>query len=593
MTTYDNQVIRDIIDRLDIVEIIGEATKLTRRGNRYWGLCPFHQEKTPSFSVTPERNMFYCFGCHVGGDIFTFTMKREGIGFREALDMLADRAGVKQNFISGKNQGFDNRKKVIEVNHAAAEFFNQSLLSPQGKAVREYLNKRGIYKETILKYRLGYAPNEWNALEEKLLQKGLATEYIKSSGLIKYSEHNHSYYDFFRNRLIFPIQHFNGEIVGFGGRVLDESLPKYINTPETDIYSKRRVLYGLYHARGAIRSNNQAILLEGYMDCIKLQQAGIMNCVASLGTALTHEQANLLCRYTENVLILYDGDEAGQRETLRAIDILTEEGLKVEVITLPLGQDPDEFLEVVGKEEFLQYIQNNKINHIEFKINKYLKAEKLPSLEHKIRIVRLISDDIKRLNSVIEKDYYIKILSQKLMLEANLIYQEIRNKEKRKNNIGRNKTLISRDNIQYGNYSKEEKILASILKDPRIFNKIKDTIGLNFFARSEYKFMLNSFAYLDGSPNEKLSQLRELMQEKGIISIYARIVTLMEDLKVDENEVNEFIYRVQALKQEAHWQKVYQQIMFLKSEGDFNQLLKFILDLDSFLNKTREGRGYE
>lgn len=589
MAAFDDRDVREISERLDIVDIVGETVKLTRKGNRYWGLCPFHAEKTPSFSVTPDRNMFYCFGCHAGGDIFSFVMKRDNIDFREALEFLAARAGVKLASASGSKQGSDRRKKVIEINQAAAEFYHHILLSPQGKPALEYLYKRGIRKETVIAYKLGYAPGEWNAVEEYLLKKGFPQEQVKSSGLIKRNENKHTFYDLFRSRLMFPIFHYNGDIVGFGGRVLDESLPKYINTPETDIYSKRKVLYGLFQAREAVRAANQVLLLEGYMDCIKLQQAGLRNCVASLGTALTQDQAGLLNRYTENVVILYDGDEAGQRETLRAIDILFAEGLRVQVVTLPGAKDPDEFLEVNGKEEFLQYIQNNKISHLEFKINRYLKEEKSLNLETRVKIVKALRNDINRLNSEIEKDYYVKILAQKLMLEANLIYRELRAADNRPNPVKKNKTQISRDNIQYGNYSKDEKILAAMLKSPKIFARIKASLGLNFFARPEYATMVNCYNRLEGSGEKKLQQLGEIMNQEGLAASYARIIFLMEDLDIDEAQISEFIRRVQAIKMEARWQKIYQQIIFLRSEGDFNHLLKFILNLDIFLNKTREG----
>ena len=588
MTTYDNRVSREITERLDIVDIVGETVKLSRKGNRYWGLCPFHAEKTPSFSVTPERNMFYCFGCHAGGDIFSFVMKRDGVDFKEALEILAARAGI-QLVSASSSRDQEHRKKAIEVNQAAAEFYHQILLSQQGSGAMNYLEKRGIKPETVSTYKLGYAPEQWNTLEEYLLKKGFSQEYVKLSGLIKRNENRNSYYDLFRKRLMFPIFQYNGDILGFGGRILDDTLPKYINTPETELYSKRQVLYGLYQARQAIRSTNQAVLLEGYMDCIKLQQAGINNCVASLGTALTKEQANLLSRYTENVLILYDGDEAGQRETMRAIDILIEEALNVQVVTLPAGKDPDEFLEINGKEEFLQYIQNNKFSYIEFKINRYLKDEKTLNLDTKLKIVNAIKYDLNNLKSPIEKDYYIKILAQKLLMEPNLIYQELKAANKRQNPMYRNKTQLSRDNIQYGNYSKDEKILAAMLKDEKAFAVIKDSLGLNFLARPEYKKLLSIYDEQKGSQEERLAKLGIIMQQEDMAATYARIVFLIEEISVNEVKITEFIRQVQALKAETRWQKIYQQINFLKVEGDFEHLLKFILNLDSFLNKTQEG----
>lgn len=588
MSTYDNRVTREISERLDIVDIVGETVKLNRKGNRYWGLCPFHAEKTPSFSVTPERNMFYCFGCHTGGDIFSFVMKRDGLDFKEALEMLAARAGIKL-VSTPANREQEHKKRVIEVNQAAAEFYHQMLLSQQGSLAQKYLEKRGIKPETVSTYKLGFAPDQWNTLEEYLLKKGFSQEYVKLSGLIKRNENRNSFYDLFRKRLMFPIFQYNGDILGFGGRILDDTLPKYINTPETELYSKRQVLYGLYQARQAIRSSNEAVLLEGYMDCIKLQQAGINNCVASLGTALTREQANLLCRYTENVLILYDGDEAGQRETLRAIDILVAEALRVQVVTLPAGKDPDDFLEINGKEEFLQYIQNNKLSHIEFKINRYLQEEKTLNLETKVKIVNNLKNDLNNLKSPIEKDYYVKILAQKLLMEPNLIYRELRVAKRRQNPTDRNKTQISRDNIQYGNYSKDEKILAAMLKDEKTFTVIKNSLGLNFLARPEYKDILNIYDQLKGTQEERLAKLGDIMQREGMAPTYARIIFLMEEINMNDVKVHEFIRRVQALKTEARWQKIYQQINSLKTEGDFEHLIKFILNLDSFLNETREG----
>ncbi len=580
---YNDQLLNDITNRLDIVDIVSETVKLTRKGNRYWGLCPFHEEKTSSFSVTPDKNLFYCFGCHAGGNIFTYVMKRDGIEFGEAVEMLAGRAGV-QLTLSSKNKKADQiRKNVLEINQAAAQFYNRNLLSNQHQLAYDYMVSRGIKQETIEEFKIGYAMDSWNALEEHLLKKGYAEHYIKISGLIKRSS-NDRYYDLFRNRIIFPISQYNGDLLGFGGRVIDDSMPKYLNTPETELYSKRRNLYGLYQAREAVRKENEVLLVEGYMDCVKIHQNGIKNCAASLGTAFTSEQAVLLRRYAERVIILYDGDEAGQRETLRAIDILRDQELNVEIVTLPGGKDPDEYLELYGKEEFLHYIKNNKVTYLEFKINRYINQEKEMNLEGQRKIINSVKMDINSLASEIEKYYYIKTLAKKLRLEENIVYREISSKSRDNRPIAENKSIKYRDNIEYGNYSLEEKILAAMLKSKQIYKKIKSSIGIDFFTKAEYQEFILQYDLI-----QNLQQMTEIDDEK-MMPIIARIEFMMEDIgEIDDIGIDNFIRRVTLVKAKRRQRIIYHKLNILNTEGDFNSLMKFILEIDTILNTTREG----
>jgi DNA primase len=525
----DEQITREIESRIDIIDLIAETVDLHRKGNRYWGLCPFHQEKTPSFSVSRDRQMFYCFGCHAGGSIFSFIMKRDGLDFKEAREMLAAKAGVELNKSYDKKR-VDLRKQILAVNRMADEYFHQMLLSSKGLEAREYLLQRGINRESIINFHLGYAPSEWNGLEEYLLKKGISQDWVKLSGLIKRNENQNRFYDVFRDRIIFPIYQYNREIVGFGGRVLGEGLPKYLNSPESEVFSKRRNLYGLAQARDNIRNQNEAIIVEGYMDTIKLHQAGICQAVASLGTALTQEQAQILKRYVEKVVILYDGDEAGQRESLRAIEVLLSQGLKVEVVSLPAGQDPDEYLEKNGKEEFWQYIQNNRISHIEFKMNRYINSVNIYNLEFKINIINQLKNDINRLSSALEKDYYIKTLAQKLRLEENLVQQELAaGSEKTSPRPNRNKIINFRDNNKYGKYGIQEQILAAMLSSPEIFTRVKNRIGLNFFANQEYRTIAGIYdQLLQEETDDCMGEMRQIMMHEGLDTAYARISLIME-----------------------------------------------------------------
>jgi DNA primase len=328
------------------------------------------------------------------------------------------------------------------------------------------------------------------------------------------------------------------------------------------------------------------------MDCIKLHQAGIKNVVASLGTSFTEEQARLLRRYTEKVLILYDGDEAGQRETLRAIDIITKTGIKVDVLTLPAGKDPDEYLQVFGKEEFWQYIKNNRCSYVEFKINRYIRSANMVNLDDKTMVIKHMQEDINSLDTEMEKDYYIKMLAQKLRVEENVIYRQYNlNGRKQLYYTSTNKTQIIRDNNKYGNYGIQEKILAALLNNEEIFLKVKNAIGLDFFKNPQYKEIIRIFDELEGSHHDKMIILRETAVDKKLESPFARISILMDekDQLPDEIEIDRFISKVKMLKSQAHWQKVLNNVNNLGDRGDFTSMMQFILQLDRFLDDTQEG----
>lgn len=586
------QLVSDIESRLDIVEIIAETVKLVRKGNRFWGICPFHQEKTPSFCVSRDKQMFYCFGCHAGGNIFSFLMKRDGLLFKEALEILAAKAGVElpRNNYNYQTAATVQRKKFIQLHLTAQEFFQNSLFTESGNAARKYLQERGISTEIINRFKLGYAVPDWNALSDYLFKKGFSTELILKSGLIKKSNKNNSYYDIFRDRVIYPIFHYNGDIVGFGGRTLNNDMPKYLNSPETSIFSKRKNLYGLNQSRTGIREQNQAILVEGYMDCLKMHQAGFNNVVASLGTALTEDQASLLHRYTENVLVLYDGDEAGQRETLRAISILRNEGIRVKVLTLPDGLDPDEFINQKGKDALGLYMHNNSISHIEYKLNHY-KISPESSWDSKIEVIQQLRSDIETLDSEVEKDYYISLIAKKMQIAEFSIRKDLKTGGGSKNYVKiRNKRDSSRNNSKYGDYSIQERILAAILKDHTLLDEITSCLGNNFLIKKEYKQLLSIFADLLDKNLFNTANLLRKAQERGLENELARIIAIEEDGKAADNIViNDFIYWVNKMKNKAKWNSLTNEIKHLEQKGDFNQVFKFILKLNTCFNITRKG----
>lgn len=354
---YSDDIIEEVRSKNDIVDVVSQYVRLTKKGNSYFGLCPFHNEKTPSFSVTPGKQMYYCFGCGAGGNVFNFIMEYENYTFGEALKHLADRAGVelpKIEYSREVRQKAQEKAELLEINKQAAQYFYYQLRTEKGQTGLDYLKNRGLSEETMRKFGLGYSDRAGGGLYRYLKAKGYPDDRLRESGLFNVDE-RHGMYDKFWNRVIFPIMDVNNRVIGFGGRVMGDAKPKYLNSPETKIFDKSRNLYGLNIARSTRKK--YLILCEGYMDVISMHQAGFTNAVASLGTALTSGHASLLKRYTQEVLLLYDSDEAGIRAALRGIPILREAGVNSRVVSLKPYKDPDEFIRNMGPEAFEQRLE--------------------------------------------------------------------------------------------------------------------------------------------------------------------------------------------------------------------------------------------
>ena len=357
---YPDQWMNELISKNDIVTVVSSYTELKPKGRRLWGLCPVHGEKTASFSVSPDKQLYYCFGCHIGGSVIQFIMDVEPMTFHEAGEHLASRAGLAMPHEVNDQamlQERAKRERLAEACQLAARFYMETLLGEGGAAGRAYLNKRGIGSDAVKRFGIGYAPSEWDALKKHLGEQGFSPEELVEAGLLVKNADTGRTYDAYRGRVIFPIVGVNGRVIGFGARVLNnEEKPKYINTGDTLLYNKRNNLYGLNLQKSGKLAD--LVMVEGYTDVIGLYEAGVTNAVASLGTALTQQQARLLKRYVSNVYIAYDGDAAGQNATIRGLDILMAEGLNVRVIVFPGGQDPDEFARASGKEGFDQLKEN-------------------------------------------------------------------------------------------------------------------------------------------------------------------------------------------------------------------------------------------
>ncbi len=433
MTRFNSDsVVETVRQATDIVDIISQYVRLQKRGKNYLGLCPFHTEKTPSFTVNREKGLYHCFGCGAGGNVFTFLTQYERISFGEALRQLAARANISlPSFSGGKQNEVD---EVLEINNTAAGYYTDMLHSNEGAAALSYLReKRQFTDETIEKFKLGYAPDRWDGLLNFLRRKGINEKDAEKSGLILGRQDGSGYYDRFRARVMFPVHSPSGRIIAFGGRTLKEDeKAKYINSPETAAYTKGRTLFGIFQAKDVIIEKDAAILVEGYADLIALHQSGIKNVVASSGTALTAEQIQYISRYTQNVYLVYDADTAGQDATLRGSDILLEQGMNVYIVELPSGEDPDTFVLSRGNEEFMKLIRD-AMNIVEFKAS--LLTRRADSSRNQISIIQSIVESLSKINDAIKVNLYVKDLANKFGLREESIYQELRKRKSSQHRI--------------------------------------------------------------------------------------------------------------------------------------------------------------
>ena len=464
----------------NIVEVISGYVPLKKRGQNFWGCCPFHGEKTPSFAVNPAKNMFYCFGCHEGGDIFKFIMKIESCDFMEALKLLAGRYGIpvpERQKTAVEIRREKQRARIYETNATACRFYQACLLkTPYGKGALAYLNGRGINQEIINSFSIGYALDSFTALLSNLGRHGYKGEELLAAGLV--AEGRQQLYDKFRNRVMIPIKDPKGKIVGFGGRVLDNSTPKYLNTAETEWFNKRRLLFAMDVAYKAIRSSKQAIVVEGYMDAISLHAAGISNVVASMGTAFATEQAKLLKRIADEVIFCYDSDSAGRKASVRAVSIARTEGLRVRIAGVPEGKDPDEYVRRYGKEAFLEVIKQAR-EGIDFQIEETILQSDVTNLAGKVDAVSNILPFLLECKSEIEAAEHMRRLAQRLTIDEGLIVEEYR-KATRKNGARRESVYVPVPDVKKISVTRqaEEQLLAVLLEEPQLAENCQAVLKL-------------------------------------------------------------------------------------------------------------------
>ncbi|MCH1960715.1 MULTISPECIES: DNA primase [Romboutsia] len=493
-------IIEEVKSRCDIVSTISQYIELKSSGINYKGLCPFHGEKTPSFYVNESKQIYKCFGCGEGGDVINFVMKMENLDFIDAVKVLAQKYGIEinTNMDEESKKKLEKIKKFQDIHTEAARFYFSNLHTKKNSGYA-YLRSRGLDDKIIKKFGLGYSLASWNSLMDYLTSKGYSNKDLIECGLLAHKKESNKIYDKFRNRVMFPIFDYRGNVIGFGGRVLDDSLPKYLNSPDTITFNKRYNLYGLNFSRKEIK-NKTLILVEGYMDLISLYQYGIKNVVATLGTALTKEQGMLIKRYADNVIISYDSDEAGIKATLRAIEILSDIDINVKVLNLKDCKDPDEFIRKYGVKGYQEAIDES-INQIIFRINNLKKQFNLNKDEDKVKFAKEASKIIKKVKSPVEIDYYTKYLSDLIQISIDSIKREIYGKSYNKNGnnkyqkskyIKKDEVVIEKPKIiTNGEKFVEKNLIKLMIEDKKLRDIIVLKVNDNDFLLDESKEILN------------------------------------------------------------------------------------------------------
>lgn len=556
---YPDEVIEEVRSSNNIVDIIGGYVKLQKKGSSYFGLCPFHNEKSPSFSVSPNKQMYYCFGCGAGGNVFTFIMEYENQTFPEAVKILADRAGIalpEAELTEEQKRERNKRQLLLEINKTAANYFYYQLNGDQGQQAREYLENRRLSKETQIHFGLGYASKYSNDLYLYLKKKGYQDQILKETGLLTYDEKRGAH-DKFWNRVMFPIMDVNNRVIGFGGRVMGDGTPKYLNSPETMLFDKSRNLYGLNYARTSRKP--YMIICEGYMDVIAMHQAGFTNAVASLGTAFTAQHSVLLKRYTQEVRLAYDSDGAGQKAALRAIPILKSAGINVRVIHMDPYKDPDEFIKNLGTEAFQERIDAAESSFM-FEISVLEKNYKQSDPEGRASFMKAMARRLLEFPQELERNIYIDAIAGRYGIASEELKRMV-------NSFG---ASMSREQVEAAIYQQQEReempakkrvekedsvltaqkfFLTWLIEEPSIYDKTKDYINDDDFVEPLYHHVAALvFEELRATgqvmPARILNQFEDVEEQKTAASLFNTRLKTDDDPAVREKALNETVKRI-------------------------------------------------
>lgn len=548
---YSDEIIEEVRSKNDIVDVISSYVKLQKKGSSYFGLCPFHNEKSPSFSVSREKQMYYCFGCGAGGNVFTFLMEYENYSFQEALKYLADRAGVElpeAEYSKEARERADQKAILLEINKVAAQYFYVQLKSPQGAHALSYLKDRGLSDEMIHSFGLGYSNKYSNDLYQYLKSKGYRDELIVKAGLVTVDE-RYGVSDKFWNRVMFPIMDSNSRVIGFGGRVMGDAKPKYLNSPETMIFDKSRNLYGLNRARSSRKP--YFLLCEGYMDVISLHQAGFSNAVASLGTALTPGHASLIKRYVKEVYLTYDSDEAGTKAALRAMPILKDVGITARIIRMEPYKDPDEFIKHLGAEAFEERIHKAR-NGFMFGLEVLERDYDLTTPEGKTDFMKEAAKRLIQFDEEIERSNYIEAVAKTYHVgfeELRKLVLKMAVQTGLAKQVERPKRLDGKSREKEDGHVKSQKILLTwLIEDEGIFNQIRRYITPDDFTGELYKkvaaLLYEQYEGQDVNPARIMNHFTDEEEHREVASLFHTKIRELTTISEQEKALKETIIRV-------------------------------------------------
>lgn len=590
---HDDQIVDRVQSLNDIVEVISASVPLKRSGKSFKALCPFHQEKTPSFIVNPEKQIFHCFGCGAGGDVFSFLMKHENLNFPEALRQLAERVHVSLPEPSRERVRDSISGKLFEICEAAFQYYRGNLEDREaGRPAREYLENRGFSVKDLAEFGVGYAHPDWRGLFEHLAKKGFKEEHCLRSGLILRSSQGHCY-DFLRSRVIFPIRNVQGKVVAFGGRVLTDELPKYINSPETEIFQKRKEFYGLHLAKRFIAAEYPRLyVVEGYLDQIRLYLGGFKNVVATLGTSLTEEHMRILKRYVTEVVLVYDGDKAGESASLRGLEILLRGGLSVKLLSLPDGMDPDQLLKEYGPEGF-ERLSKNEQDIFDFKLASLLKRYDKNDSLGLLKITSEFLETFAHIPNAVLLDRYVNRLSVILGVQEDSIRRELGKLKKKFEEPGLQENHSSQGESEGGFQvsaaeQSEFTLLSVLLSDPSLLEKVVGELTPEEFdhhgAREIYRILLS--LYQDGE-RISLSSLFNRIRDEELKTLVSKFSFFDLDVESRIKAVSDCLRRIKQKNYKKDLMDLQLRIKQAESTGHEDEVLRYLREYQTLMERSR------
>lgn len=600
--------VEDVRAANDIVDVVSEYVRLRRVGQNFVGLCPFHTEKTPSFNVNREKQWYHCFGCSKGGDVFDFIMSIENVEFMEALKMLADRAGIVLQQSGHKElatREFEEKEKLYMACHIAVQFFGKCLRHNRiGLSARDYLRRRGIDDLLAERFQIGFAPPGWDSLVRYLTRHGVSMDIAVRAGLVSRKQDGSGFVDRFRNRIMFPIFNAWGRVVGFGGRVLGDDMPKYLNSPETPLFDKGKLLFGLNFAKDAIRKSRRAVLVEGYMDVIACFKHGIDIAVASLGTSLTPYQAKLLLRYADEVFIAYDGDTAGTNATLRGLDILKNAGGTVRVIAMPDDSDPDDLLSKQGREVF-DALMERAPSLVDYKLGLVLNTADMSSIQGKVSAVNRAVEVLAELDNAIEVEEYVKKWAGKFDVTEDALRLEITKSRRKRSGkeasdrfekSGNNTSVIEVVDEQSVDVQRkaEMDLIRVILKEPRYLEEVKNELELEDFTDNECRRIIGIL--LDESDNfepERIFRTFDAKLRDAEKRTLRELAMTDEEIQDVDRTVEDCINCIKRHKLENKLKQLGKKIDIASAEGRLDVLRQYLKEYQDITQAYKEVSSFK